>query len=73
MPTIRNNKQPTAGIVYPKEISEDFDREAFESGLSKSFSDFAYYLKTGDRSRFKPFKESIKEWKELADNVIHSI
>jgi hypothetical protein len=59
----------STGIVFSENESNDFNRSDFEVGIEKSFSDFAYYLKTGDRSKFKPFSGSLKEWKELAAEV----
>jgi hypothetical protein len=58
-----------SGIIYSSNESKDFDKKEFEAGFSKSMSDFAYYLKTGDKSKFKPMHESISEWKRLADDV----
>ncbi|MDR0975296.1 MAG: hypothetical protein LBL80_06345 [Ruminococcus sp.] len=57
------------GIVYSGNESKDFDKKQFEAGFSKSMSDFAHFLKTGDRSKFKPMGESLSEWKRLADEV----
>jgi hypothetical protein len=57
------------GVIYPNNKNEDFDRDSFETGLKESFSDLSYYLNTGDRSKFKPFKKALSEWKALADEV----
>jgi hypothetical protein len=57
------------GIVYPKQDNPDFDKEMFEAGLRSSFSDFAFFLNTGDKSKFRPFKKALGEWKTLADEV----
>jgi hypothetical protein len=59
----------TNGVIYPINENEDFDRDGFEAGLKETFSDLGYYLNTGDRSKFKPFKKALNEWKTLADEV----
>jgi hypothetical protein len=59
----------SAGIIYPKDTDNDFDRVSFETGLKETFVDFSYYLNTGDRSKFKPFKKALSEWKTLAEEV----
>jgi hypothetical protein len=59
----------STGIVFSENESNDFNRSDFEVGIEKSFSDFAYYLKTRDRSKFKPFSSSLKEWKKMASEV----
>jgi hypothetical protein len=59
----------STGIVFSDSGKNDFDKTGFEVGIKSSFSDFAYYLKTADRSKFKPFKNSLKEWKALAEEV----
>ncbi|MDR0992449.1 MAG: hypothetical protein LBL87_06100 [Ruminococcus sp.] len=56
-------------IIFSENGSNDFDRTNFEVGIKNSFSDFAYYLKTRDRSKFKPLENSLREWKIMAEEI----
>ncbi|MDR0903133.1 MAG: hypothetical protein LBM59_00690 [Ruminococcus sp.] len=57
------------GIIFSGNESKDFDKKQFDTGFNKSISDFSHYLKTGDKSKFKPMHESLSIWKRLADDV----